>query len=577
MKLIDRRLMVALIIASLAVLASGQFDIRVAAQDKPEQAQGQTATNISEETEQDFRAKVERKLDTLAARARVEGRIRVVVYPRGDFKFSREMDEEQLEARRTRIAAARDSLANRVRSFALNLKTYSHAPFVAFDVDEFGLQMLKSAPEVEFVEEDIAFDPDLSQSTPLIGAPHAWNLGYTGAGQVIVVADTGVDKNHPFLQGKVVKELCYSSSSWSSISLCPNGLGEQEGPGAAAPPSCNTPECNHGTHVAGIAAGKGANFSGVAKDAKIIAIQIFHTEYDPIKCGPWSIPCLRSFKSDQEAAALWVNSHTNEYEIAAMNLSLGSGKYSMTCDAYNPNDPSLYSLGLQLSALKSSGVAVVASSGNDSYTNGISAPACLSSVISVGSSSKADVVAADSNSAAILDLLAPGVEIQSSIPGNGWATYSGASMASPHVAGAIAVLRSKAPAADVDTLLNLLKTTGKQLYDPKSAFTKPRINLGTAIDSLCAPTFSPKSATFYNEGGTGQFGVSISNYCKSWKPTTASPWIQITSPTQSVTGNGTVKFKVSAWPWSAGGIATQRTGYIVVAGRNFKVTQIRVD
>jgi subtilisin family serine protease len=576
--------MVALIIVSLAILASGQFDIPVAAQDKPEQAQGQTAAGVSEDAqqaEQEFHAKVERKIDALAAKARVEGLVRVIVHPRGDFKFSREMDEEQLGARQGRIAAARDSLATRMRSLARGgVKMYSHAPFVAFDVDEYGLQMLKSDPEVALVEEDIQFDPGLIQSAPLIGAPHAWSLGYSGAGQVIVIADTGVDKNHPFLVGKVVKELCFSTTSGTLQSACPNGLEEQEDDDAATPPPSTVTQYYHGTHVAGIAAGRQVtiggiiSFSGIARDAKIIAIQVFSKETSKTKCGDKPAPCLKANTSDLDAAALWVTSHTNEFEIAAMNMSLGSGKYSSACDSYDPNNPSLYSLGIQLGVLKSSGVAIVASSGNEIQKDGIGAPACLSSVISVGASSKYDSVAIFSNSAPILDLLAPGVGIYSSIPGGAYASLNGTSMAAPHVSGAIAVLRSKAPAADVDTLLNVLKTTGKTLTDQISQVKTPRINLGAAIDALCpSPTLSPSSITISSAGGAGQFNVSTGSYC-SWKPTTNSPWIQIVSPTQPVTGSGTVKFKVSNW---VGGIQQQRTGYIVVSGKNFKVTQIKPD
>src|SRR5207302_8189847 len=82
-----------------------------------------------------------------------------------------------------------------------------------------------------------------------VKAPDAWAQGFDGRGQTIAVVDTGVEANHPYLGGKVAEQACYSLGN-----ACPNGTPEQVGPGAAAP--CQAPECKHGTHVAGIAAGR---------------------------------------------------------------------------------------------------------------------------------------------------------------------------------------------------------------------------------------------------------------------------------------------------------------------------------
>src|SRR5204863_97317 len=92
------------------------------------------------------------------------------------------------------------------------------------------------------------------------------------------VLDTGVDAAHPFLDGKVVAEACFSTSAAGTTeSFCPNGQDEQIGAGAGAP--CPLPDCLHGTHVAGIAAGHDASglhtASGVAKGAQVIAVQVF--------------------------------------------------------------------------------------------------------------------------------------------------------------------------------------------------------------------------------------------------------------------------------------------------------------
>lgn len=580
------------VVVALAIIGgvNALFVVRTFAQTS-EQSQG-SANRVevvasdrdgnTEEQESVRRAQLEKSVDGLIAKARAQkdGLLRVIVHPRGDFESGREMDQSKRKLRINRITSARDDLFTRVLPHARSpIRTYEHAPFIVFEVDEHGLQMLKSLPQIERIEEDVQFDALLEQSTPLIGATNAWSSGHSGKGQVIVVADTGVDQFHPFLVGKVIHEVCFSTGGATSQTLCPNGSQTQEGFGSAMPPLGNSPGYYHGTHVAGIAAGKGVNFSGVAKDAQIIAIQIFHRELDPVKCkGPAHTPCLKANNSDIQAAALWVASNTGGvagYPIAAMNLSVGGGSYTSNCDDPN-NTLGLLSLSIQLSSLKSQGVAVVAASGNDKYTNALAAPACFSSVISVGATTKNDAVANFSNSSFFLDLLAPGVSITSSVPFAQYATLDGTSMAAPHVSGAIAVMKSKAPKADVDSMLSLLKTTGVKILDTKSLIVTPRINLGAAVSQLCSATLSSSAKTFYTEGGSGQFSVTQAGYC-SWQPATASSWIKITSPATAVSGNATVSYTVSPWPWSAGGIQTQRTGYITTGGRSYKITQIRLD
>ena len=75
-------------------------------------------------------------------------------------------------------------------------------------------------------------------------------LGYDGSGYSVAYSDTGVDKTHPFLAGKVVHEACFSSGqAYTGQNGCPNGQSTQIGAGAGAP--CDVSSCSHGTHVAG--------------------------------------------------------------------------------------------------------------------------------------------------------------------------------------------------------------------------------------------------------------------------------------------------------------------------------------
>jgi subtilisin family serine protease len=143
--------------------------------------------------------------------------------------------------------------------------------------------------------------------------------------------------------------------------------------------------------------------------------------------------------------------------------------------------------------LRSAGIATVAASGNDSYVNATNYPACLSSVVSVGNtgldSTGADAVFRQSNSAPFLSLLAPGTEILAAVPGGGRERHSGTSMAAPHVAGTFALLRQAHPGVSVDQALGALIVTGQPVTDdrdPESHVTKPRIDVGKALQRLSA-------------------------------------------------------------------------------------------
>ena len=255
------------------------------------------------------------------------------------------------------------------------------------------------------------------------------------------------DKTHPFLAGKVVSDTCCSTNSSSTSSLCPGGVSASTISGSAMP-CTGAVGCDHGTHVAGIAAGKSASFSGVAKDANLIAMQVFSRTSNGIG----------SYSSDQVKALERVYELRNNYSIAAVKMSLGGGPYTANCDS----NGSLTKAAID--NLRSVGIATVIASGNDGSTRSMGAPACISSAISVGSvfadaghsnacrgwnigASKPDEVACSSNSASFLSLLAPGAMINSSVPGSTYSNKGCTSMAAPHVASAWVLYKQKLPQA----------------------------------------------------------------------------------------------------------------------------------
>ncbi|MHC4487091.1 MAG: PQQ-dependent sugar dehydrogenase [Planctomycetota bacterium] len=357
---------------------------------------------------------------------------------------------------------------------------FKHIPFMMLKVNALELERLAEQSEVVSIREDKLFHPLLDASVPQIGGDLAWIQGYTGAGQVIAVLDSGVDSSHSALVGRVVEEACFSTNSAldGATSLCPSGGEEQVGAGAGI--NCTgVPGCDHGTHVAGITAADDSRYSGVAKDADIMAVQVFSRLENIFACGS-ILPCLAAYTSDVIRGLEYVYDQRDRFDIAAVNMSLGGQSYNsqQACDDSNA------ALKAAIDNLRAATIATVVASGNDGYDDAISSPACISTAISVGAVTGSDDVAYFSNSAPWLTSLAPGTSIDSSVPGGGFDLKDGTSMAAPHVAGAVAVLKSIAPDAFVDEIEDALTSSGVPITDTRNGVVVPRVQVDAAAQVL---------------------------------------------------------------------------------------------
>ena len=364
--------------------------------------------------------------------------------------------------------------------------------FVNLRVDSRGLEALRDDDAVAAVLANEQRSLSLAKSTPMVGAPIAWADGHTGAGTAVAIIDTGVQTSHPFLAGRVVGEACFSGGSThaSVSSFCPGGADWDDGPGTGGP--CTLSECVHGTHVAGIAAGTngpGTAPSGVAPGANIVSVMVASRITSSAICGP-VVECLTLFDYDVLSALDWVGFHQETYDVVAANMSFGGGQFSGTCDVFVDDTDPLYWYTAYFQAYRADGIAPVVASGNDGFTHQMSAPACISSAISVGAVATNNTqVPFWSNSSSALDLLAPGTDtaagvgIRSSVssPASQYAQIPGTSMAAPHVAGAFAVLHDAYPGISVDLGEFALKTSGRPVLDTRQNRTTPLVQLDEAI------------------------------------------------------------------------------------------------
>ncbi|MBG0815249.1 S8 family serine peptidase [Planomonospora sp. ID82291] len=374
--------------------------------------------------------------------------------------------------------------------------------FIVVTADGDDLEKLAADDDVLSIRRERAVPPALVDGLTTIGGDKVHRTGVTGAGQAVAVLDTGIDRDHPFFADRIAAEACFSASAPNSgiRSLCPNGQQTQIGAGAA---DAETPQCldggenlcDHGSHVAGIAAGRnaGGGSDGVAPGSKIVAIQVFSRVDDDLYCGTGRSPCVLAFDGQIREALGHVGALAAGHRIAAANLSLGGGAYGTACDS---TDEGRYIKPI-IDQLLAKGVATVVAAGNNGWERAVSWPACVSSAVAVGATTGSDLFASFSNRGLLIDLLAPGVSINSSVPDDAYAVFSGTSMAAPHVAGAFALLRSGHPALTPAQALDALATTGTVVPYSGGWFPARRIDLFAALGRLApapAPTTAPPPA-----------------------------------------------------------------------------------
>jgi uncharacterized repeat protein (TIGR01451 family) len=366
-----------------------------------------------------------------------------------------------------------------------NLKEFRYTPIVSFALTESNAEEVLNYDQFENIQIDEILETELDQSNIDITNDllrNATPINYRGRNTYVAVLDTGVDTDHPFIQPNLdpALEACFSETSGALTGNCPSGADTQFGPGASEDCTAAT-GCGHGSGVSGIAAGAdNGSFYGVASEADLMSINVFGTVTASNQTG--------SFNTDQVLAFEYIYDQkvNNGVNIVAVNLSFGGAAVTSYCT----NDIR----GPVISALRTVGVATVKSSGNSSLTNAVSNPGCIEDIIVVGNTNTTGApftVAPSSNSSFMVDLLAPGTQIQTADLGGTYSDWFGTSFAAPHVAGAFAVLQeayfdTHGQYAAVDTIEQALKDTGTPITDAKNGLTRPFIDVCAAALELGA-------------------------------------------------------------------------------------------
>jgi hypothetical protein len=467
------------------------------------------------------------------AAARDSGTTRVIVFldasfvPEGLLPDAAAVAEQQNGIAAARAAALADIPAG---EFSLR-RQFDAIPIVSGDATEAGLVALEASKAVLRVVVDYPLRPTLADSAPLIGANTAWSMGFTGDRHMVAILDTGVLKTHSFFGSRVVTEACYSSAGTNLVHLCPGGV-DTTAVDSGMPTGCaGVSGCDHGTHVAGIAAGAAysgtgaVTFSGVGRASRIAAIQVFTRNNSSASCGG-SAPCLLAYNDDLLAGLTRVWDLRNTYKIASANMSIGGGLYSPpNCDTSNP-------LVGVINNLRSVGIATVVAAGNDESRTQISYPACTSSAISVGSTTKSpESVSWFSNASTQMTMWAPGSSITSSVitSTTSFGGKSGTSMAAPHVAGAWTILKEKRPYALGDEIRNAITSTGVSITDTRSggSVVKPRIRIPNALNAINFSTPVIQLWRSTSSGSTITLWALVQNTGSVALPATDAVWFWV--------------------------------------------------
>jgi subtilisin family serine protease len=372
------------------------------------------------------------------------------------------------------------------------------------------IEALKEQPDVLYAEPNYLLYLDATPNDPRfvsnelygllkIGAPTAWNTTTGNSSVVVAVIDEGIDKLHPDLQANI----------WTNpAEVAGNGI-DDDGNGFIddvngynfAGNTGTIPAENHATHVAGTIGAVGNNNTGVVGvnwQVRLMSLRFIDGS------SASTADAIRACNYSRQMHDLWVSTNgAKGANVRVLNNSYGGGGFSQSfLDAIN--------------TLNQSGILFVAAAGNapDSpepnndlvphYPSSFDAP----NVISVAATDSNDALASFSHfGATSVDLGAPGVSILSTTANNTYSFFSGTSMATPHVAGAAALLLAQNPNLTVQRLKSLLIFNGDSVSSlAGKTLTGRRLNVANSFQALAENDVTPPGtvSNFHVNSQTGR-------------------------------------------------------------------------
>jgi thermitase len=373
-------------------------------------------------------------------------------------------------------AAAEDELPQLKRLKDEMNRTYT------INLDEAGaaelLENLKKENMLERVEEDeenvecfVPNDPNFNKLFGLqkIQAPDVWEQGFTGNGIVVAVVDSGIDVAHPDLQNNL----------WTG----PNGI---HGFNVIDCSNNLTDESGHGTHVSGTIAATVNNnigIAGVAPGCKIMTVKGLSGRFGKGYASTLA-NCIR-LAVDQGARVI--------------NNSWGPGNAKEVHQA------------IEYAFLRKA--VVVFAAGNDNREVKRADAAGNALVISVAATDQNDDKSSFSNHGPLVSVAAPGSNILSAVPENGYDFKSGTSMAAPHVSGLAALMLSKNNRLHAGAVKKIIVNTCDPFpQTPQNVIGKGRIN---AMQAVQAVPFKNSPMESNISSGEPEGGVEILNFQKA--------------------------------------------------------------
>ena len=360
--------------------------------------------------------------------------------------------------------ASIDQILGKMQNFELKYK-YDQFNGFAGSANKKDIAILLEDEGLDYIAFDAVVKAQLIQSRVIIQAnvtESGYNLRGNGVG--VCVLDTGVRYNHTALVQAYAGGYDFINNDADPFD-----------------------DHGHGTATAGIIASNSTFFRGVAPNVNLLAVKVLGST----GAGTWS---------EVIAGINWCVTNKNLYNISVISMSLGSVGTTYT-PATNPGyaEPALQ-------VAYNSNIVSVASSGNDGSLTSMTYPAVSPYVVSVGSTydgdllggyvwnstnfictdpvTYTDMVSCFGNRASFLDLMAPGSRISTLGLSSNFQSWSGTSMAAPHVSATVALMKQRNPQMTVSQIKNILKSTGNTVFDNATGLTFPRVNALNAVNAV---------------------------------------------------------------------------------------------